>query len=245
MSSRSRGALIVTGALVAVGALAATGILVHGSVTTAERAAIAAQASERLEQHQAEFDARAAVRAEAVIAAATPVIAAATGKTDVTELAATVNALSEFPELSAGPIYDLVITAESTIPVVEAAIAEADRIAAEEAAAAAAAAAARTPEGAQAIARDLMTSQYGWGADQASCLVNLWQKESNWRFDALNASSGATGIPQALPGSKMASHGADWQTNPVTQISWGLDYIKAVYGTPCGAWAKSQSVGWY
>jgi hypothetical protein len=250
---RRHPALLAVGAIAAAGLLVGAGITVQGSAAEAERIATAEAASERLEQHQSDFDARAAARAEAVIAAAEPVISAAAGKADVTELAATVDALAEFPELSAGPIFDLVIDAEETIPVVKAQIAEADRIAAEKAAAekaaaeaaALAAAAAKTPSGAQAIARDMMASKFGWGADQASCLINLWQKESGWRADALNASSGATGIPQALPGSKMASHGADWQTNPMTQIAWGLDYIKAVYGTPCGAWAKSQSVGWY
>jgi hypothetical protein len=75
--------------------------------------------------------------------------------------------------------------------------------------------------------------------------VSLWQKESGWNYQASNRSSGAYGIPQALPGSKMASAGADWQTNAGTQISWGLGYISSRYGNPCGAWAKSQSSGWY
>jgi hypothetical protein len=101
------------------------------------------------------------------------------------------------------------------------------------------------PSGAQAIARDLMAAQYGWGADQFGCLVPLWQKESGWNVNAYNASSGATGIPQALPGSKMATAGADWQTNPATQITWGLGYIADRYGTPCAAWDHSESVGWY
>ena len=90
-----------------------------------------------------------------------------------------------------------------------------------------------------------MVHARGWGDDQYSCLYNLWQRESNWNVYAQNRSSGAYGIPQALPGSKMATAGADWQTNPVTQISWGLGYIAGRYGTPCGAWGHSQSVGWY
>ena len=101
------------------------------------------------------------------------------------------------------------------------------------------------PTGAQAIARDMMLSQYGWGDDQFGCLVPLWQRESGWNVNAYNASSGATGIPQALPGNKMASAGADWQTNPATQISWGLSYISGRYGTPCAAWDHSESAGWY
>ena len=101
------------------------------------------------------------------------------------------------------------------------------------------------PSGAQAIARDLMLAQYGWGGDQFGCLVSLWARESGWNVNAYNSSSGATGIPQALPGSKMASAGADWLTNPATQITWGLGYIAGRYGTPCGAWDHSESAGWY
>ena len=91
-----------------------------------------------------------------------------------------------------------------------------------------------------------MVLDQGWGEDQFSgCLEPLWEKESNWNPSAQNPSSGAYGIPQSLPGSKMATHGSDWQTNPATQIAWGIDYIKGRYGTPCDAWAHSQSVGWY
>lgn len=85
----------------------------------------------------------------------------------------------------------------------------------------------------------------GWGDDQFSCLVSLWNRESGWNLNAMNASSGAYGIPQALPGSKMASAGSDWQTNAATQIKWGLDYIAGRYTNPCGAWAHSESTGWY
>jgi hypothetical protein len=91
-----------------------------------------------------------------------------------------------------------------------------------------------------------MVLDEGWSSDQFSgCLEPLWEKESNWNHTAQNPSSGAYGIPQSLPGEKMASHGDDWQTNPATQIAWGIDYIKGRYGTPCEAWAHSQSVGWY
>jgi hypothetical protein len=86
----------------------------------------------------------------------------------------------------------------------------------------------------------------GWNvSSEFPCLDNLWTKESGWRVDALNASSGAYGIPQALPGDKMASAGADWQTNPNTQINWGLDYIQGRYGTPCVAWQHSVDNNWY
>ena len=101
-----------------------------------------------------------------------------------------------------------------------------------------------TPEGAQAIARGMMGS-YGWGDGEFSCLQSLWNRESGWNYQAENASSGAYGIPQALPGSKMSSVSGDWATNPTTQITWGLGYIQGRYGTPCSAWAHSESVGWY
>ncbi|MCR8671152.1 lytic transglycosylase domain-containing protein [Agrococcus sp. HG114] len=104
--------------------------------------------------------------------------------------------------------------------------------------------AAPDPGSAQAIARQMVLAR-GWGEDQYSCLYRLWEKESNWNVYAQNRSSGAYGIPQALPGSKMATAGADWQTNAATQITWGLGYISGRYGTPCGAWAHSQQVGWY
>ena len=96
---------------------------------------------------------------------------------------------------------------------------------------------------AQAIAYDMVKAR-GWGDSEFSCLVALWNRESGWRVNAANP-SGAYGIPQALPGSKMASAGADWATNPATQITWGLGYITSRYGTPCGAWGQSQSAGWY
>jgi len=85
----------------------------------------------------------------------------------------------------------------------------------------------------------------GFGLDQWSCLDKLFNKESHWNHRARNPGSGAYGIPQALPGSKMASAGADWLTNPATQVRWGLGYIKGRYQTPCGAWAHSQRTGWY
>ncbi|MCX7522137.1 lytic transglycosylase domain-containing protein [Microbacterium sp. STN6] len=99
------------------------------------------------------------------------------------------------------------------------------------------------PGSAQAYAHDLLASR-GMGEDQYACLVALWNRESHWNVYAYNASSGAYGIPQALPGSKMASVGADWQTSYQTQITWGLSYIGR-WGDPCGAWAHSERTGWY
>lgn len=100
------------------------------------------------------------------------------------------------------------------------------------------------PAGAKAYARTAV-GRYGWGDDQYQCLVLLWNRESGWRADALNRSSGAYGIPQALPATKMAAAGADWRTNGNTQVEWGLSYVKSRYGSPCSAWSHSQSTGWY
>lgn len=102
-----------------------------------------------------------------------------------------------------------------------------------------------TPDGSRAYARDLAASQYGWGDGEFQCLDSLWMKESGWNYLAYNDGSGATGIPQSLPGSKMATFGDDWQTNAATQIAWGLDYIAKVYGSPCSAWGHSQATNWY
>lgn len=91
----------------------------------------------------------------------------------------------------------------------------------------------------------LMAAERGWTGSQWTCLEKLWTKESNWNPRADNPTSSAYGIPQSLPGSKMASKGADWATNPATQIAWGLDYIAGSYGSPCGAWSHSQATNWY
>jgi hypothetical protein len=93
--------------------------------------------------------------------------------------------------------------------------------------------------------RLLVTNYHVTSAAQFSCLVTVWDRESHWNHKAHNRSSGAHGIPQALPGSKMRSAGADWRTNPVTQIKWGLSYIHARYGNPCGALRHMNSHGWY
>ncbi|MEZ5186114.1 MAG: hypothetical protein R2720_10250 [Candidatus Nanopelagicales bacterium] len=97
----------------------------------------------------------------------------------------------------------------------------------------------------KAYARVYILNTYGWGDDQWFALEQLWTRESGWNHLAVNPSSGATGIPQALPGSKMASAGADWKTNPQTQIRWGASYIKDRYGDPLGAWAHFKSKNWY
>ena len=104
---------------------------------------------------------------------------------------------------------------------------------------------ARDPDGAREVAKSLMEEKYGWGNKQYACLDDLWIKESNWNYRASNKRTGAHGIPQALPATKMDSAGTDWRTNPVTQISWGLRYIDIRYDTPCKAWAKFKRSNWY
>jgi flagellar biosynthesis GTPase FlhF len=94
------------------------------------------------------------------------------------------------------------------------------------------------------IAKNLL-ADHGWKESQFGCLESLWNKESRWRVDADNPTSTAYGIPQALPGNRMAAYGSDWRTNPIVQIKWGLDYIDNTYGSPCNAWAHSQNKGWY
>jgi phage protein D len=101
-----------------------------------------------------------------------------------------------------------------------------------------------TPSGSpQQIAQELLAQQ--GESSQFSCLDSLWERESGWNVSATNPSSGAYGIPQALPGSKMESAGSDWQTDAETQIKWGLQYIDSTYGSPCGAWSHEESAGWY
>jgi hypothetical protein len=104
---------------------------------------------------------------------------------------------------------------------------------------------ARTPDGAKEVAKALMADKYGWGASQYSCLENLWTKESNWNYKASNRNSGAHGIAQALPATKMEVISTDWRTNPVTQITWGLRYIDIRYDTPCKAYAKYKRSRYY
>ncbi|MGR0320505.1 aggregation-promoting factor C-terminal-like domain-containing protein [Agromyces sp. ZXT2-3] len=211
--------------------------------------------------------------AEDTLKAADATIAKAKGKADAAELASTVASLDDYTYLAPERVFELANLASEKVDQVTAKVAEfdkkaaekaaaakaaAEKVAAEKAAAEAAAAEQETaaaapsypsgpanPSGAQAIARDLMASMYGWGSDQFGCLVDLWNKESGWNVYAQNPSSGAYGIPQALPGSKMSTAGADWATSASTQITWGLGYIAGRYGTPCGAWSHSVSVGWY
>lgn len=119
----------------------------------------------------------------------------------------------------------------------EAAAAEAARIAAEPVPV-------NDPAGAKAYAAAALGG-HGWGASEMTCLNTLWTKESEWLTSATNASSGAYGIPQALPGTKLATAGGDWQTNYKTQINWGLTYIESRYGSPCSALNFHYANNWY
>jgi hypothetical protein len=177
------------------------------------------------------------------------------GRADLTQLDAAISALKNNYSSNPDTLHKLTVQADTAVDEAnkaavahDSAVAAAAKAAAEAAAQAQAAAEAlaraNTPDGARATAQSMMASKYGWGGDQFQCLNSLWNRESGWNYQAYN-SSGATGIPQALPGSKMASAGSDWATNAATQIAWGLDYIARGYGTPCGAWGHSQSYGWY
>ena len=104
---------------------------------------------------------------------------------------------------------------------------------------------ARTPIGAKKVAKSILMDEYGFSEKEYKCLNQLWTKESNWNYKSRNKKSGAHGIPQALPASKMNVVSTDWRTNPVTQIRWGLRYISIRYETPCKAWAKHKRSNWY
>jgi hypothetical protein len=272
---RRRGPLLAAGAVAAIGALVGTGFVVQGAVAAqSDRIADTRALTEatdldvdQLDAHGGILEARAVKQAEDTLSGANDTIAAAQGKADATPLAASVAALSDYKLLAPERVFELVEVTTAHAQTVRAAMAEADRVAAEAAAKAAAEAAAAkaaadaaaaeeatssassrpsapaNPTEAQAIAREML-AQRGWGDDQFGCLVELWNHESGWNVYASNP-SGAYGIPQALPGSKMATAGDDWQTNPATQISWGLGYISSRYGTPCGAWDTFNAQGWY
>lgn len=249
--------LIVAGALAVAGLAVGTGFSVQAAAST--QASIAATTAlnytgalhgEQVGAYDAIAAARILDNAEDTITVANATLAAAQGKVDASGLAASVASLSEYRSIPVDEVADLTKATKTEAEKTAAAAAAWKQAQAEAAAAAAAAAAAEqaavnTPDGAKAFARDLAASRYGWGADLFRCLANLWQKESGWSYTAYNASSGATGIPQALPGSKMATAGLDWQTDARTQIAWGLGYIQASYGTPCSAWSHSQAVNWY
>jgi len=258
-------AALVVGSGFAVASTAGTG----GASTAVAASDVSAAQEDQLAQQLREAQAR------STISIAQQVISSTEGKVDASALRTSVASLAEYEQLDGDTLEQRLADTVSASQSVQTAAGEADRAAAEaaaaaaaaekaaaekaaaEAAAAAAAAAekaaaeaaaqanANTPAGAQAAARQLASANYGWGEDQMSCLVDLWQKESGWNYKALNPSSGAAGIPQSLPGSKMATIAPDWATNATTQVTWGLQYIDRAYGTPCAAWGHSQSVDWY
>ncbi|MGX5695389.1 aggregation-promoting factor C-terminal-like domain-containing protein [Agromyces soli] len=241
--------LFVAGAIAAAGLVVGTGVTLQSAADSqarVEATAALGQAnsldSSQLGAYAAVAEARAHGDARDTLAVANQALADASGKVDTAGLAASVASLGEYEELPLDEVTDLTALTRAETEKTKAAAAEHDRVLAEQAEAQARA---NTPDGAKATARDLAASQYGWGESQFQCLSSLWQKESGWSYTAYNASSGATGIPQALPGSKMATAGDDWQTNAATQIAWGLDYIARAYGTPCSAWSHSQSMNWY
>jgi hypothetical protein len=212
-------------------------------------------------------------QAAATLTTARTVLSAANEKTDTGRLEQRIASLSDYSSLSGSALTERIASTVDTTQAIAQASADQDhddaraaaerkaaaerasdraaaaRAAAEQAAAERAAAQAQeqanTPAGAKSVAASMASSQYGWGADQFQCLDSLWTKESGWNYEAVNPDGGATGIPQALPGSKMASIAPDWQTNASTQVAWGLRYIKGSYGTPCSAWSHSQAVNWY
>ena len=104
---------------------------------------------------------------------------------------------------------------------------------------------ARTPLGAKKVAKSILLDEYGFSENEYKCLNSLWTKESHWNYKARNKKSGAHGIAQALPASKMNVVSTDWRTNPVTQIRWGLRYISIRYETPCKALAKHKRSNYY
>lgn len=254
-NSSRRKRLAVAATVAIVGLAAGSGFAISDRVSAEQAAVSTAQLdqtsglrSEQLGVYAGVASAHVENKAEAVLVTASAVAKEAEGKVDATTLTDTIDKLDDYETLDTDTVVDLTRQVVIVMNDTQAAAKAYDEKVAAEAAAAAAAEAlaqANTPEGAQATAREMAASDYGWGDDQFSCLSNLWQKESGWSYTAENASSGAYGIPQALPGSKMATIADDWRTNAATQIAWGLSYIDRSYGTPCAAWSHSQSVNWY
>jgi hypothetical protein len=261
------------GALIAVATFAHPAVAnaetpAGSNVSTTARVTVSAKTAAGAELLFTRTAERADDRAATAVATASAVLDSARGKVDGAPLAGTIAALSNYRYLDTTTVQSLTNAAVAATTDAQAQVAAVDKAAADaaaaEAAAAAAAAAAEeaaaaaaaqaladrvataaTPDGARTVAAALAAESYGWGDAQFQCLDSLWTKESGWNYQAENASSGAFGIPQSLPGSKMATVADDWATNGVTQITWGLDYIARGYGTPCAAWSHSQSVNWY
>ncbi|WP_174776772.1 MULTISPECIES: hypothetical protein [Cryobacterium] len=261
---------IIAGSVLAISGLAVgAGFAGQSAAATSARVSATQELADSTGLHREQLGAYDAVAkahidntASITLNEANQVIVATQDKVDASSLTAVASSLASYEILPIDEVTSLTAKTKAETAAVTAASIEADRVAAEAAAVAAAQAAAQaaaaeaaraqsvaagnTPAGARATAQAMAASQYGWGADQFSCLNQLWQKESEWQYDAVNSNGGATGIPQALPGNKMATAGSDWATNATTQIAWGLGYIKASsYGTPCAAWSHSQANNWY
>lgn len=247
---RRKRARIIAGSIVAA--------LFAAAIVATSTAAFATEAGTRQSVQVELASGRVADQAQATVNAANSVMARAVQDgIETPELAKSTELLSKFAGTPATivaarttQVADMTEYVTNEVTAHEKQVAAEKKKAEEEAHAAAVAAAeaiaaANTPEGARNTARQLMASTYGWGDDQFGCLDSLWMKESGWNYQASNPSSGAYGIPQSLPGSKMSTVAGDWETNATTQISWGLDYISRAYGTPCSAWGHSQSVNWY
>jgi hypothetical protein len=252
-SRRNRFAVAATVAV--VGLAAGSGFAISDravseqlALSTAQLDATSGLQSEHLGVYSGVATAHAEDKAVEVLETAAVVAADVEGKVDATTLTATMDQLGAYESLDSETVVDLTRQVVDVMNDTKAAAQQFDEQKAAEAAAAAeekARAEANTPEGAKATARTMAASDYGWGDGEFSCLSKLWQKESGWSYTAENASSGAYGIPQALPGSKMATIGSDWRTNASTQIAWGLSYIDRAYGSPCSAWSHSQANNWY
>ena len=187
----------------------------------------------------------AAITATAAVIAGAPALASTLGLADdsVAALPASWETQRAVDGRNAAASHEAALKAEAERKAAERRAAEKKRRAAEKRAARARAAQGGTPSQNRALGMQMCTDR-GWSASQCQDLGTLWQKESGWNARAHN-SSGAHGIPQALPGSKMASAGPNWQTNARTQIAWGLGYIESRYGNPSNALAHSHRTGWY
>ncbi|GAB3615069.1 lysozyme family protein [Humibacter ginsengisoli] len=261
IAQHKRALLVTSAAIVAVGAVVTPVVMQNAYAEPAKQTTGAASEVQKGSpiaamaiQHKAAQDSFDALAVAQITAEQVQ------GRADTTELNSAIAALKNNYSSDAGTLHKLTVAANDAVEKAavaaqahDAAVAAAQQAAAEAAAKAAAEAQAaaqalaqaNTPDGARAVAQSMMSSKYGWGSDQFQCLNSLWNRESGWNYQAYNSGSGATGIPQALPGSKMAAFGSDWATNAATQIAWGLSYISNSYGTPCAAWGHSQSSGWY
>ncbi|TXK04180.1 phospholipase [Microbacterium mitrae] len=260
--SKRRASIALVGALVALGTLGASAPAVAAGLVPPVRQMLPAveltelrAATDAADAAVADADAANAEVAASGLTIATPAVDAQQLREYLADSLTVTGAADEALTMNTAQLVaatEEVVTATSTIRadlLVTAQRVAAEQAAAEQAAAEAAAAealaAANTPDGARATAESIALNDYGWGSDQFACLESLWSKESGWNYQAENSSSGAYGIPQSLPGSKMATVADDWATNATTQIIWGLQYIDAVYGSPCGAWSHSQATNWY